>query len=91
MAIPELPQPVRERLVDGLGSGTGLETASAPVRSATSHAFVDALGAGLTVTAAAALAGAVLAWALLRDDRPQAPAEQEAEAAGAVQASPARA
>jgi EmrB/QacA subfamily drug resistance transporter len=85
-SLPNLSTPVRERLVDGLGSGAGLENATAPVQSAASHAFVDALSAGLTVSAAAALAGALLAWALLRDERPQVPAEQEAEGAGAVQA-----
>jgi EmrB/QacA subfamily drug resistance transporter len=88
-SLPSLAAPARERLVDGLGSGAGLEHASAPVQSAATHAFVDALGAGLTVSAIAAIAGAVLAWTLLRDERPRVPAEQEATAAGAVQAAPA--
>jgi EmrB/QacA subfamily drug resistance transporter len=90
-SLPNVPAPVRERLVDGLGSGAGLAHASGPVQSAASHAFVDALSAGLTVSAAAALVGALLAWALLRDGRPHVPAEQEAQAAGAVQAAPATA
>jgi TctA family transporter len=85
-SLPQLAGPARDRLVDGLGSGAGLEHASAPVQSAASHAFVDALSAGLTVSAVAALIGALVAWALLRDARPQVPAEQEAAAAGAVQA-----
>jgi EmrB/QacA subfamily drug resistance transporter len=85
-SLPTLAAPARDRLVDGLGSGAGLEHAPAAVQSAAGNAFVDALSAGLTVSAVAALAGAVLAWALLRNGRPQVPAEQEAAAAGAVQA-----
>jgi EmrB/QacA subfamily drug resistance transporter len=85
-SLPTLAAPARDRLVDGLGSGAGLEHAPAAVQSAAGNAFVDALSAGLTVSAVAALVGAVLAWALLRNGRPHAPAEQEAAAAGAVQA-----
>ena len=83
-SLPTLAAPARDRLVDGLGSGAGLEHAPAAVQSAAGNAFVDALSAGLTVSAVAALVGAVLAWALLRNGRPHAPAEQEA--AGAAQA-----
>jgi EmrB/QacA subfamily drug resistance transporter len=85
-SLPNLAAPAREKLVDGLGSGAGVEHAPAAVQSAAGHAFVDALGAGLTVSAAAALIGALLAWALLRDGRPHVPAEQEAAAGGAIQA-----
>jgi EmrB/QacA subfamily drug resistance transporter len=84
-SLPGLAAPARERLVDGLGSGAGLEHAPAAVQSAAGHAFVDALSTGLTVSAAAALIGALLAWTLLRDGRPHVGAEQEASAAGAVQ------
>jgi EmrB/QacA subfamily drug resistance transporter len=90
-SLPNTSTAVRERLVDGLGTGAGLENAPAQVQSAAGHAFVDALGTGLTVSAAVAFAGAVLAWALIRDKRPSVPAEQEAQAAGAVQTVPARA
>jgi EmrB/QacA subfamily drug resistance transporter len=90
-SLPNVAEPTRERLVDGLGSGAGLENAPAQVQAAASHAFVDALGAGLTVAAIAALVAAGLAWALIRDHRPSAPAAQEAEAAGSVQAAPAHA
>jgi EmrB/QacA subfamily drug resistance transporter len=90
-SLPKLASPVRERLVDGLGSGAGLQQASAHVQTAANQAFVDALSTGLLVSAAAALAGALLSWLLIRDQRPGVPAEQEAEAAGAVQAAPARA
>ena len=77
-SLPQVSAPVRERMVDGLGSGAGLQDASAHVQGAVNHAFVDALATGLTVSAAAALVGALLAWALIRNNRPSAPAEQEA-------------
>ena len=76
-SLPNVAAPTRDRLVDGLGSGAGMEHVPARVQSATTHAFVDALGAGLTVAAAAALVAAGLAWALIRDHRPAKPAEQE--------------
>jgi EmrB/QacA subfamily drug resistance transporter len=72
-SLPNAPAGVRDRLVEGLGSGAGLENAPAQVQAAAGHAFVDALGTGLQVSAAAALVGALLAWALIRDDRPSAP------------------
>jgi EmrB/QacA subfamily drug resistance transporter len=84
-SLPTVPDSVRDRLVDGLGSGAGLQGASPHVQTAVNSAFVDALSTGLLVSAGAALVGALLAWALIRDHRPQAPAEQEAGAAGAVQ------
>jgi EmrB/QacA subfamily drug resistance transporter len=84
-SLPRVAEPVRDRLVDGLGSGAGLQGASPHVETAVNSAFVDALSTGLLVSAAAALVGAVLAWALIRDHRPGAPAEQEAQGAGAVQ------
>jgi EmrB/QacA subfamily drug resistance transporter len=84
-SLPNASAGMRERLVDGLGSGVGLEHAPAQVQAAAGHAFVDALGTGLMVSAAAALVGALLAWMLIRDDRPGTHAEQEA----AAQAAPA--
>jgi EmrB/QacA subfamily drug resistance transporter len=83
-SLPNVSTTVRDRMVDGLGSGAGLQGASAHVQAATNQAFVDALSSGLIVSATAALVGALLAWALIRDDRPQVPAEVEAE--GALQA-----
>jgi EmrB/QacA subfamily drug resistance transporter len=82
-ALPNVSAGARDRLVDGLGSGAGLENAPAQVQAAAGHAFVDALGTGLVVGAAVALAGAVITWALIRDGRPAAPAEQEATTAAA--------
>jgi EmrB/QacA subfamily drug resistance transporter len=76
-SLPNLAEPVRERLVDGLGSGAGMESASPQIQNAATHAFVDALGTGLTVSAIAALLAAGLAWALIRDNRPTKPAPQE--------------
>jgi EmrB/QacA subfamily drug resistance transporter len=84
-SLPNVSPAVRSQMVDGLGSGAGLQGADAHVQAATNSAFVDALSSGLTLSAAAALVGALLAWALIRDGRPQVPAEQEAEAAGALQ------
>jgi EmrB/QacA subfamily drug resistance transporter len=84
-SLPNVAGPVRDKLVDGLGSGAGLQGASGHVHAAVNSAFVDALSTGLLVSAGAALVGALLSWALIRDTRPQVPAEQEASAAGAVQ------
>jgi hypothetical protein len=56
------------------------------VQAAANSAFVDALGTGLLVSAGAALIAALVSWALIREHRPQVPAEQEAGAAGALQA-----
>ena len=88
-SLPNLGAGAREQMVDGLGSGAGLEHASAHVQAAANNAFVDALGTGLIVSASAALVGALLAWALIRNDRPDVPAEQEATAAGALETAPA--
>jgi EmrB/QacA subfamily drug resistance transporter len=85
-SLPHVATPVRDHLVDGLGSGAGLQGATAQVHSAVNSAFVDALSAGLLVSAAAALVGALLAWALIRDHRPEVPAEQEATAEAALAA-----
>jgi hypothetical protein len=88
-SLPNIGAGTRDQMVDGLGSGAGLEHASAHVQAAANSAFVDALGTGLIVSASAALVGALVAWALIRNDRPDVPAEQEAPAAGALETSPA--
>ena len=54
-SLPGLPEPARERLVDGLGSGAALSGAPRARAEPRNSAFVDALGTGLTVSAAAAL------------------------------------
>ncbi len=84
-SLPNVATPMRDKLVDGLGSGAGLQGASPHVHAAVNSAFVDALSTGLLVSAGAALIGALLSWALISDNRPHVPAEQEASAAGALQ------
>jgi EmrB/QacA subfamily drug resistance transporter len=72
-SLPQVGGAARDRLVDGLGSGAGLEHVAPSIRAASSHAFVDALGTGLTVSAAAALVAAVAAWWLIDPRRPTPP------------------
>jgi EmrB/QacA subfamily drug resistance transporter len=83
-SLPNVSAPARSHLVDGLGSGAGLQGAPAQVHAAVNSAFVDALSAGLLVSAGAALVGALLSWALIRDHRPDVPAEQESATAEAA-------
>jgi EmrB/QacA subfamily drug resistance transporter len=84
-SLPQLPSGARDALVDGLGSGAGVQGAAPGVVSATQSAFVDALGTGLTISAIALAVAAVAAWFLISPGRPaaapQPPAEAEAELA----------
>jgi EmrB/QacA subfamily drug resistance transporter len=84
-SLPQLPSGARDALVDGLGSGAGVQGAPPGVVSATQSAFVDALGTGLTISAIALAVAAVAAWFLISPGRPaaapQPPAEAEAELA----------
>ncbi len=73
-SLPGMPVATRDALADGLGSGAGLHDAPAQVVSASQAAFVDALGTGLTISAAAVAAGAFLAWLLIAPGRPSGPA-----------------
>jgi EmrB/QacA subfamily drug resistance transporter len=73
-SLPRLPGGTRDALADGLGSGAGLGDASPHVVEAARAAFVDALGTGLTLCAAAVVVGAVLAWLLIAPGRPSGPA-----------------
>ena len=81
-SLPRVPHAARERLVEGLGSGAAPTGAGPRVRSAAAHAFVDAVGTGLTIAAAAMVLAAVAAWVLIAPGRPTAevPVEAEAEA-----------
>jgi EmrB/QacA subfamily drug resistance transporter len=84
-SLPGVPAGARDALVDGLGSGAGIEGAPQQVVAATQSAFVDALGTGLTISAIAIAAAAVAAWFLISPGRPAAaaptpPAEPKAEA-----------
>jgi EmrB/QacA subfamily drug resistance transporter len=73
-SLPAVPEGARERLAEGLGSGGGLHDAPPRVVNAAHAAFVDALGTGLTISAIAVAAGAVLAWLLIAPGRPSGPA-----------------
>jgi len=84
-SLPGVPAGARDALVDGLGSGAGIDGAPPQVVAATQTAFVDALGTGLTISAIAVAAAAVAAWFLISPGRPAAaapspPAEPVAEA-----------
>jgi EmrB/QacA subfamily drug resistance transporter len=82
-SLPNVPAGARDALVDGLGSGAGVQGASGQVVTATQSAFVDALGTGLTISAIAVAAAAVAAWFLISPGRPAAaplPPEPAAEA-----------
>jgi len=85
-SLPQLSSGARDALVDGLGSGAGVDGAPAQVVAATQSAFVDALGTGLTISAIAVAVAAVAAWFLISPGRPAAeappsPAQAEAELA----------
>jgi EmrB/QacA subfamily drug resistance transporter len=79
-SLPQVPAGARDALVDGLGSGAGVQGAPAHVVSATQSAFVDALGTGLTISAIAVAVAAVAAWFLIAPGRPAAAPEPTAEA-----------
>jgi predicted MFS family arabinose efflux permease len=83
-SLPRVGGAARDRLVDGLGSGAGMEHVAPTVKAASFQAFVDALGTGLTVSAAAALVAAVAAWWLIDPHRPS-----RSEAVPAVEGEPA--
>jgi EmrB/QacA subfamily drug resistance transporter len=70
-SLPRVPEPVRERLVDALGSGAAVSGAPANVRAASEQAFVDALGAGLTIAAIATALAALAAWFTIDPARPE--------------------
>jgi len=72
-SLPHLPAAVRSALASALGSGgSGTGVHSAPqVVAASHHAFVAALGTGLTIGAAVAAASALLA-AVLIERKPRA-------------------
>jgi EmrB/QacA subfamily drug resistance transporter len=80
-SLPQVPQASREKLVEALGSGAAPSGAGTAVRTATEQAFVDALGTGLVIAAAAMVVAVVLAWIMVAPGRPAAemPVEPEAE------------
>jgi EmrB/QacA subfamily drug resistance transporter len=79
-SLPQLPAGTRDTLVEGLGSGAGVQGAPGDVVNATQSAFVDALGTGLTISAIALAVAAVAAWFLIAPGRPAAAPQPSAEA-----------
>jgi AcrR family transcriptional regulator len=67
----------REKLVEALGGR--LPDATAQIRDASQQAFVDALGTGLTIAAAALLLAALVAWLMVNPKRPDAEVPVEVE------------
>ena len=83
-SLPNVPEATREKLVDALGSGAATTGAPEAVRAASERAFVDALGAGLTIAAIATALAALAAWLLIEPLKPQhesAPTQADPEAA----------
>jgi EmrB/QacA subfamily drug resistance transporter len=63
--LPGVPESVRDRLAEGLGTGAVPSGAAPQIVSATREAFVSSLSAGLTVGTAVVLVSALLAWTLV--------------------------
>jgi len=82
-SLPHLPAAARRTIANTLGSG-GVSTGhpvTAQVASAVRHAFVSALGTGLTIGGAVTLVGAVVAVALIQRSPTREPAREPALAA----------
>jgi EmrB/QacA subfamily drug resistance transporter len=83
--LPRVPAGTRAAIADALGSGGTISGHHAPpqVVSVVRDAFVSALSTGLTVSAAATLLGAVVAWKLIapriKQPAPAAPAQEAGE------------
>jgi len=92
-SLPHLPASARRAIANTLGSG-GVSTGhpvSAQVASAVRHAFVSALGTGLTIGGAVTLVGAVVALVLIQRAPTREPAPAGAEPATAASDTPAEA
>jgi hypothetical protein len=89
--LPALPAARRNSLVDALGGGAGSGGGhpSAQVVSAMREAYVYALSNGLRVAAGVALAGALIALALVEPRPAEAPEPLPGEAVDAAAATPA--
>jgi len=88
-SLPQVPAATREALAEGLGSGAGLQGAPPQVVNASQAAFVDALGTGLTISAIAVAAGALLAWLLIAPGRPGSPVAVPADVRAEAELAPA--
>ena len=80
-SLPQLSAHTRAAIANSLGAGA-VQSHGAPAQvvAAVREAFVSALGAGLTIGAAVTLAGAAVAWLLIRRRPPQTAAEPATEA-----------
>jgi MFS family permease len=67
-ALPHVPAATRGAIVNSLGGGGSSAAAhgSPQIAATVEHAFVSALGTGLTIGAATTLVGALLAWVLIQ-------------------------
>src|SRR5204863_7808596 len=81
--LPHVAAATRAKIADALGSGGTVSGHHAPAQIVTvvRQAFVSALGTGLTVSAAATLVGAVVAWKLIAPRAVAQPAPAAAPAA----------
>jgi EmrB/QacA subfamily drug resistance transporter len=70
--LPGVPAAVRSRLAAGLGSGAAPHGVPLRLIDASQSAFVYALHYGLRLGSAVALIGAVVAWSLVRPEKPAA-------------------
>ncbi len=84
--LPGAPAATREAVAAGLGSGAAHGGAPARFVRAGHEAFVYALQNGLRLGAAVALAGALIAWALIGRERPPVEASTPAEPIAAGEA-----
>jgi EmrB/QacA subfamily drug resistance transporter len=78
-SLPQVPHATRERLVEALGSGAAPAGAPTGIRTAASHAFVDAVGTGLTIAAIVMVLAALAAWFMIAPGRPAAEVPVEVE------------
>ncbi len=87
--LPHVPAATRAAIANALGSGgtVGGHHAPAQIVSVVQKAFVSALGTGLTVSAAATLLGAAVAWKLIAPRIKQQPVPAEAPQAAEEEAS----
>lgn len=79
--LPDVAQGTRDRLAESLGGG-GVTAGAAPARvvEATHNAFISAFGTGMRISGIVAIVGALAAWRLISNARPQQPAAEPAAA-----------
>lgn len=79
--LPGVGQATRDRLAETLGGG-GVSDAGAPPRivEATHEAFISAFGTGMRISGIVAIAGALAAWLLISNARPERPGAEPAAA-----------